>query len=40
MDTTVVLARVGGAELAAIIGGLVFLALMAFLIFGGSPKKD
>jgi L-lactate permease len=35
---TVILARVGGAELAAIIGGIVFLALMAFLLFGGSPE--
>ena len=39
MDT-VVLARIGSAELAALIGGLVFLALMAFLLFGGNPKKD
>ncbi len=37
MDT-VVLARIGGAELAAIIGGIVFLALMAFLLFGGNPE--
>jgi len=36
----VVLARIGGAELAALIGGLVFLLLMAFLLFGGSPKKN
>jgi len=35
---TVILARVGGAELAAIIGGIVFLALMAFLLFGGNPE--
>jgi hypothetical protein len=40
LDTTVVLARIGGAELGAIIGGLVFLALMAFLLLGGSPKKN
>jgi hypothetical protein len=39
LDTTVVLARIGGAELGAIIGGLVFLLLMAFLLLGGSPKK-
>jgi hypothetical protein len=40
MDTVVVLARIGGAELAALIGGLVFVLLMAYLLFGGSPKKD
>jgi hypothetical protein len=40
LDSTVVLARIGGAELGALIGGLAFLALMAFLLFGGSPKKD
>ena len=40
MDTVVVLARIGGAELAALIGGLVFVLIMAFLLFGGTPKKD
>ena len=35
----VVLARIGGAELAALIGGLAFVLIMAFLLFGGSPKK-
>ena len=40
MDTVVVLARIGGAELAALISGLVFLLIMAFLLFGGAPKKD
>jgi hypothetical protein len=39
LDTTLVLARIGGAELGAIIGGLAFLLLMAFLLLGGSPKK-
>ena len=39
MDT-VVLARIGNAELAALIGGLFFLLLMAFLLFGGTPRKD
>ena len=36
----VVLARIGGAELAALIGGLVFVLLMAFLLLGGAPKKN
>ena len=40
MDTMVVLARIGGAELAALIGGLVFVLLMAFLLFGGTPKRN
>lgn len=39
MDT-VVLARIGGAELAALIAGGLFFLIMAFLLFGGSPKKD
>jgi len=39
VDTMVVLARIGGAELAALIGGLVFVLLMAFLLFGGAPKN-
>jgi hypothetical protein len=40
VDTVVVLARIGGAELAALIGGLVFVLIMTFLLFGGAPKKD
>ena len=40
MDTVVVLARLGAAELAALIGGLVFVLLMAFLLFGGAPKRN
>jgi hypothetical protein len=40
VNTMVVLARIGGAELAALIGGLVFVLLMAFLLFGGAPKKN
>ena len=40
MDSVVVLARIGGAELAGLIGGLAFALIMAFLLFGGSPKKD
>ena len=39
MDT-VVLARIGGAALTALIVGGIFFLLMAFLLFGGSPKKD
>lgn len=38
MNTPVVLARLGGAELAAIIGGVLFVVIMAFLLFGGAPK--
>jgi hypothetical protein len=40
VDTVVVLARIGGAELAALIGALVFVLIMAYLLFGGAPKKD
>jgi hypothetical protein len=40
VETVVVLARIGGAELAALISGGVFLLIMAFLLFGGAPKKD
>jgi hypothetical protein len=40
VETVVVLARIGGAELAALIGGLVFLLIMAFLLFGGATRKD
>lgn len=39
-DNLVVLARLGGAELAALIGGAIFLLIMGFLLFGGTPKKD
>ena len=40
METVVVLARIGGAELAALIGGAAFFLIMAFLLFAGSPKKN
>jgi hypothetical protein len=40
VDTVVVLARIGSAELFALIGGLAFALIMAFLLLGGSPKKN
>jgi len=38
LETLVVLARLGGAEIAALIGGAAFLLIMGFLLFGGTPK--
>ena len=36
-----VLARLGGAEISAIVGGAIFIAIMGFLLFwGGAPKKE
>lgn len=40
METVVVLARIGGGDLVALIGGAVFLLIMAFLLLAGNPKKD
>ena len=37
---TVVLARIGAGGLAALIAGVAFLLIMAFLLIGGTPKKD
>jgi hypothetical protein len=37
---TVVLARIGAAELAALIAGGLFFLIMAFLLLGGAPKND
>ena len=39
MDT-VVLARISAAALTALIAGGMFFLIMAFLLFGGTPKKD
>jgi len=36
----VVLARIGVGELSAIIGGLAFVAIMAFLLLGGKPDAQ
>jgi hypothetical protein len=36
-----VLARLGSAELGALLGGALFLAIIAFfLLWGGPPKKQ
>ena len=37
MQTQHVLARLGGAELAAIVGGTVFVAIIGFFLFWGGP---
>jgi hypothetical protein len=34
-----VLARLGGAEISAIIGGAVFVVIMGFLLLGGGPPN-
>ncbi|HKY75301.1 MAG TPA: hypothetical protein VJS45_04115 [Acidimicrobiia bacterium] len=39
METVVVLARIGGGALAALIGSAAFVLIMAFLLLGGNPKK-
>jgi hypothetical protein len=39
VETVVVLARIGGAELAALIGGLVFVLLMAVPAVRRSAKE-
>jgi hypothetical protein len=36
----VVLARLGSAELAAIVGGVLFLLIMCYLLFGGATEKQ
>jgi len=40
VDTVVVLARIGGGALTALIGSAAFLLIMAFLLLGGGPKLD
>jgi hypothetical protein len=40
VDSVVVLARIGGGTLAALIGGAAFVLIMAFLLLAGNPKKD
>jgi hypothetical protein len=41
VQTVVVLARLGGAELSAIIAGGLFVGIMGFLLFwGGPPGKQ
>lgn len=35
----VVLARLGTAEVTALVGGAVFIALLAFLFWGGPPSE-
>ena len=37
MQTLYVLARLGSAELAAIIGGTIFMAILGFFLFWGGP---
>jgi hypothetical protein len=36
----VVLARLGGAEVAAIAAGVIFLAIMGYLLFAGTEKEQ
>jgi hypothetical protein len=37
LQTLYVLARLGSAELAAIVGGTIFMALIGFFLFWGGP---
>lgn len=39
MENMVVLARLGSAELAAAVAGVIFLLIMGYLLFGGTPKE-
>ena len=41
MQTIGILARLGGAELAALVGGAIFVVIMGFLLFwGGRPGSQ
>jgi len=41
MHTIGVLARLGSAELAALVGGAIFMAIIGFFLFwGGRPKSQ
>ena len=40
MQTIVVLARLGTAEVAGIVGGVIFLAIMGFLLLSGTEKEQ
>jgi hypothetical protein len=37
LHTSLVLARLGSAEIAAILGGAIFFAIIAFFLFWGGP---
>ena len=39
MQSLYVLARLGSAELAAIVGGVIFSAIIGFFLFWGGPPK-
>lgn len=39
MQAISVLARLGSAELAAIVGGAIFSAIIGFFLFWGGPPK-
>lgn len=40
MKTMVVLAGLGTAEIAFVLGGLMFLAIMGYLLFSGTEKEQ
>jgi hypothetical protein len=39
MQTLGVLARLGSAELGALVGGAIFMAIIGFFLFWGGPPK-
>ena len=40
MDKLVILAGLGTAEVSALVGGLIFIAIMGYLLLGGEKEKE